>query len=670
VTSPRQPDRRADIQGLRAIAVLLVVAFHAGLPLPGGFAGVDVFFVISGFVITGMLMREHAATGRIRLGRFYVRRFRRLTPALAVMVFVVVAVSFVLLPPLTHQVTFQTALGAMLLYANYAVARFTGGYFGAEATANPLLLTWTLSLEEQFYLIFPALLIAGWWIAHRSGRRGAVVVVAGAAGLVSLAVAIVTAGGVMLPLVPDGFVGFYGPLGRAWEFAAGAVLALVLPALPRLGRIVALVAGLLGAAALVTTALVLSGSTVMPGTATLLPVAGTLLLIVAGTTPNPVSTALSWRPVVAIGDLSYSWYLWHWPLIIFALLVWPDSAIALLLAAAVSLVPAYASYRWIENPIRAGHATRRRLAGLAAAVLVPPIALAGIGVALSDDGYGIPALQDTIAAQAPHAAYLAGCTSHEPVDDEYASGCVWNAGATGTPVYLVGDSIADAYSEGVIAAATELARPLTITVSAGCPVYPIVLRYGGERIDATDRQDCSAYNGSVQTWLAAQPPGLIVIAQTDTAPWEPSPAIPSDVGYGVPVEERAAAIDSALRNTVALLQQAGHTVVLSKAPPSYHWIGPAWAPTRCTMQELAADGCVATLTIEDLDVLQGPMRRIIDDIAADTGAGVFDPREHFCPDGICSTSRDGHIVYMDQLHISAAESLALTPDFVKVLDGD
>ena len=163
---------RGDIQGLRAIAVLMVVVFHAGLPFPGGFVGVDVFFVISGFVITGMLKKERASKGRISFRNFYVRRFKRLTPALALMVTVTVVVSLVLLSPLGPlQDSLFTALGAMLISANFVILKTTGAYFDSAAELNPLLNTWSLSIEEQFYLFFPAVLAASWVVSRRWRSR-------------------------------------------------------------------------------------------------------------------------------------------------------------------------------------------------------------------------------------------------------------------------------------------------------------------------------------------------------------------------------------------------------------------------------------------------------------------------------------------------------------------
>jgi peptidoglycan/LPS O-acetylase OafA/YrhL len=150
--------RRLDVQGLRAVAVFVVVAFHAGLNVPGGFTGVDIFFVISGFVITAMLAREWQSTGTLRFRTFYARRFRRLTPALAVLVLVVVVISALIQSPLgAQQITAETGIGALFLAANIVIANNTGGYFDATAAANPLLNTWSLSVEEQFYLIWPVL---------------------------------------------------------------------------------------------------------------------------------------------------------------------------------------------------------------------------------------------------------------------------------------------------------------------------------------------------------------------------------------------------------------------------------------------------------------------------------------------------------------------------------
>ena len=214
-----------------------MVAFHAGLPVPGGFVGVDVFFVISGFVITAMLMREQSSRHRIQLGRFYARRFLRLLPALALIVTVVAGASFLLQNPFgAQQTTASTGLGAVLLSANLVISHASGDYFADIATTNPLLNTWSLSVEEQFYLVFPALLVVGWLLARRSRIRPVMIVAALA--LASFIIDVATTFSSSADSLswfggPQSFA-YYSPATRAWEFAVGALLALCLPRLTRM----------------------------------------------------------------------------------------------------------------------------------------------------------------------------------------------------------------------------------------------------------------------------------------------------------------------------------------------------------------------------------------------------------------------------------------------------
>ncbi len=377
-------NRRPDIQGLRAIAVVMVVAFHAGLPLPGGFVGVDVFFVISGFVITQMLHREWLATGRIRFKHFYIRRFKRLTPALALVVVVTMGLSALVLSPLGPQQTASmTAIGAMFLSANFVITGTTGDYFDLPAATNPLLNTWSLSVEEQFYLVFPAILAIVWYLRRRTRRlRAAPLLIVGFVALASFGAALMNSVGLVGPKTYF-LIGFYGPLSRAWEFAVGALLALALARCSRPIRLPMRALALIGAACLVVSLWIITESTPFPGPWTLLPVTGTLLLILAGSDgPNFLTSGLSVNPLVKVGDWSYSVYLWHWPLIVFATSLWPMNPYVAVFAAVASFLPALASYRWLERPIR----SLRTLSGprtlaLILAIAVPPIAIsAAVGL--------------------------------------------------------------------------------------------------------------------------------------------------------------------------------------------------------------------------------------------------------------------------------------------------
>ena len=315
--------KRADVQGLRALAVLLVVGYHAGLPLPSGFAGVDVFFVISGFVITATLVRELAGTGRLRLGAFYARRVRRLLPALTVVLVFVAAVGVLGSPIAAQKTAGLTGIAASLFSANFYLYHLGSGYFDVSAGLNPLLHTWTLGVEEQFYLVFPALLLASW----KLGRRALAVVAVGGATALSFYLAYRYAlafpvGGVH---DPQRF-GFYASPSRAWEFGAGSLVALGVPLFRRIPFGLTDVVAAAGLAWLVVGLLVLDGRGVPSAGETALLVTGVALLLVAGSGHGSlVARGLGARPAVWIGDLSYSWYLWHWPLIVFARALWPGS---------------------------------------------------------------------------------------------------------------------------------------------------------------------------------------------------------------------------------------------------------------------------------------------------------------------------------------------------------
>jgi len=378
-------NRRLDIQGLRAIAVIMVVAFHARLPVPGGFVGVDVFFVISGFVITAMLHRERINTGRIRFGQFYLKRFKRLTPALALVVTVTMIASAIILSRMGHQqIAAQTGVGAMLLVANFVISRTTGGYFDPAAETNPLLNTWSLSVEEQFYLVFPAVIAFGWYVAQRKARlRNAPFGLISGIAILSFGLALAGSFGWTFRGAGT-LLGFYSPFTRAWEFAVGALLALALTkvTLSLSSRFILMMA-VVGIGMLAASLWLITEATIFPGLWTLLPVTGTLLLLLAGTHQNPVSGALSSRPMVKIGDWSYSIYLWHWPFIVFAIYLWPISPYAAIIAAVVSLAPALASYYWMEQSIRQS-VTRNRIqvTQLITIVMIPPLLLAALlGVA-------------------------------------------------------------------------------------------------------------------------------------------------------------------------------------------------------------------------------------------------------------------------------------------------
>lgn len=402
------PSIRKDIQGLRALAVLAVVLYHSDLGLPGGFLGVDIFFVISGFVITASLLREQNRLGRIRLGAFYWRRFRRLVPPLAAVVAVTLTVSGILLSPFGPlQTAAATGLAAMFSLANVVIALRTGGYFDSAANLNPLLHTWTLSVEEQFYLVFPLVLILS--LAFEKRFRHAV----GIALVLVIAISFVLT--VTTPLIlgssPTPFLGFYSPVIRAWEFGVGALLAWWLmrvnSQISRYRARLAYIFGLL-LIGLSFTSFYQVFLEVIP--ITVLPVLGTSLVVFAGAANPWTSDPLRARWVVLVGAWSYSIYLWHWPFIWMSKLLWPEVNPAP--AAALSVILAISSYYLLEKPLRSKEANSVREAShFILLILATPVFLA---IALLVSSTQIDRQMGRV-TERPF-GYDAGCHGPGPVD--------------------------------------------------------------------------------------------------------------------------------------------------------------------------------------------------------------------------------------------------------------
>jgi peptidoglycan/LPS O-acetylase OafA/YrhL len=656
----------------------MVVAFHAGLPVPGGFVGVDVFFVISGYVITGMLQREFRQIRRIQFRAFYLRRFKRLTPALALVVSVVVVLSALILSPLGPQQTAtRTGVGAMLLAANVVIAQTTGGYFDAPAATNPLLHTWSLSVEEQFYLAFPLILAFGWTLARTARRlRSSPVVVVGGIAVVSFALALV--GSTRPASTTSWLLGFYSPFTRAWEFAAGALLALTVSGLGVGAKRFSSALGLTGLAILTACLWLISGSTPFPSVWTLLPVSGALLLLASGLNATGVSTRLlASPPLVKVGDWSYSIYLWHWPFIVFATALWPQRPDAVLIAAVASLAPAVASYTYVENPIRRLPAMTTPLtARVVTATLAAPLLLCSAMWMTGRDGDRQPAIKDELQAiSALHAAQTRGCFSEGPFNQRSTLDCVWDSRQAGTPIYLVGDSNAAQFSEAVIRAGATLGRPVRIFTTPSCPLIAnltISMVHTDELLPPdvapTEFDHCPGYVDYTLQWLTHAPPGTVVMASLDQYWWDPN--LSASLARGSASRDpavKAALMQTGLETTISRLRAAGQNVVIVQSIPTFRDPPPIWDPRTCNATAVEHDACSRQLPRAVIDALQHDSREAVQHAAAAAGATVLDLRDDFCDRVECSTTRDGTLVYSDAAHITVAESQQLGPQFSRAI---
>ena len=351
---------RADIDGLRALAIVPVLLFHVAAPgFHGGFVGVDVFFVISGYLITGIVAREVAA-GRFSLLDFYRRRALRIFPALFVMLAVYAAVAYATLLP-GELAAFAKSMLATALFSSNFYFHQSSGYFAPAAHAMPLLHTWSLAVEEQFYLVWPLLLML---LAHRT-RHAAV-------GLAAVLAAL-SFGAAAWGVSHDPAGSFYLSHARAWELLIGALLVWLPPRVLVHRGLRELTAGL-GLAAILVAVKFFNQGTPFPGPMALLPVLGAAAIIAAGAAgPTAVGRVLSLRPLVFIGRVSFSLYLWHWPLIVFAqtALFLEQTAAVRMLLVLLSFGLAVLSWRFVETPFRRGTPARptRRVLARAAAVI-------------------------------------------------------------------------------------------------------------------------------------------------------------------------------------------------------------------------------------------------------------------------------------------------------------
>ena len=344
---------RADVEGLRAIAILLVVAVHAGFPLlGGGFIGVDVFFVLSGFLITSLIVKEASVSGRFGFAKFYVRRFRRLMPALLLMLFTICIVAAFLLAPAVQRNQATTAAMAAFWLSNIHFALAHLDYFSPGAETNLFLHTWTLGVEEQFYLLWPALLV---WLLRPAGSHGVTRLKIG-----MLVVAVVSFASCVYLTYTSPRMAFYMMPLRAWQFAVGALVWLYFKAAdPVAARVDVLrlqIAGWIGLGSILLAGVWLRNDMPYPGFYALLPTLGAAGVIAAGcggASDFGVSRVLSWRPLQWIGHISYSWYLWHWPILLLGVaLAGSSGALIKVGGVLVSLVIATLSYYCIESPIR------------------------------------------------------------------------------------------------------------------------------------------------------------------------------------------------------------------------------------------------------------------------------------------------------------------------------
>ncbi len=709
-TQTPQPQRseqktfRADIEGLRAVAVLAVVLFHAAVPgIGGGYVGVDVFFVISGFLITGLLWREVSSTSSVRLHNFYGARARRLLPASATVGVVTMAASAILLPPLQAQPAISDGIASALYVSNYQFVLRGVDYFSNHLAQSPFLHYWSLGVEEQFYLVWAPMLLGMVWLVRltrRVRRWPTTDVTASKRPFIALLAAVAAVsfvlsflGSYILPAAA-----FYSLPTRAWQLAAGGLVALTAVGWQRLSPRFAGIVGWAGLGLILLACIWLTPTTVYPGSAALLPTVGAALLIGAGcATPNQgAGRLLGVPPMRAIGRISYSWYLWHWPVLVLAPFTLGHSLnlAERITAAVVSAGLAWLTLRYLENPLRFSPKIRNsgwRSLGLGAVATVVAVCV-GLGllkVVPTPVGHGAGAapvqftgitvpngsppgayndavrqtfaqVQAAVAASAdltkvpanlapPISKALAekqGLSFNGCLREPFESGqpeCAMGDISSPTTVALVGDSHAAMWTPAFQRVATDRQWRLELMAKGACPLLDIPITNPLSRL-AELFAHCAQWRQQILGRLEAERPRLIVLSL-----WHGYGTTESLSGYQ---SYDAAWIDSLSRLVQRLRATGARLLVLGPIPdPHFHVPAclsgylddvPACTPTRSAAVNssgIAAEAAVVT-----------------------AGGGQYvDTSDLFCTAERCPVIVGNTLVYLDDNHMSQTYARALAP---------
>lgn len=659
---------RSEIDGLRAVAVIPVVLFHAGLPaLPGGYIGVDVFFVISGYLITSIIL-DGVSRGTFTFRDFYERRARRILPALFVMLAVTsVAAWFILLPPAFRH--FGISAAAVALFASNIYFLRTTDYFETPAEVVPLIHTWSLGVEEQFYLVFPILAVLV------PGRHRAVILMA----LLLLASLSLAHG--MATVRPA--AAFYLLPTRGWELLAGSLVAYGTPTLAVLRRGHREMLALAGLAGVVGSYLLYDRSTPFPSLYATLPVAGTALVIAFATTDTWVGRMLSWRPLTFIGLSSYSTYLWHQPLFAFArhLSLNELRAETLAMLSVSAFVLGAVSWRFIERPFRdRAWLTRAQVFALAAGASVLALSL-GVA-AFATNGLRSRFDDKILALLYPKHDWLTDpCHRSEFTSKPMATSCVLGD-ARNVVGALIGDSHAAAIAQGLGASLAASGIGLLQLTFNGCPPIPDVYR-----TDMGLAQDCAGFNREVRAFLEKFPSLRHVLVVSRWTRFINSTGFDNGEGgvetsrdhiahlsdgQPLPLADRARialVVQKAASSTRALLD-LGKYVVLVYPIPEVGWDAPVYLARRELRRRAARETVLASTSF---DAFRGRNRAtfaMLDEIGEHPRLTRVYPHREFCDTSLperCVFEQDSQSLYTDNNHVSLAGARLLAPEIVRAI---
>jgi peptidoglycan/LPS O-acetylase OafA/YrhL len=619
---------RPDLDGLRGYAVTVAILFHYGLGLPGGFVGLDLFFVLSGYLIGGILFND-AAQGRFSFAHFYEYRVRRIAPAVLTMLLVsLVVAQFVLLP--LYDRYFARSVLANLYFGTNHLFWSEDGYFDPASENKPLLHTWSLAVEEQFYFLFPVVVL----MFARWGRKAWQPVIA-ALALISFAFNIW-----MTHVDIDGAY-FLAPA-RAWEILLGALIALQAqrdwPL--RWRNLMAAV----GVALIVYATIVVNPHMPYPGFMALLPCIGSGLLIYAGGAGEPtVSRWIAWRPLRFTGVISYSLYLWHWPVFVFVnhLIIEPLTALQKIALLGLVYGVGWLSWKYVEQPFRAGHGMPARGVVLRAASAAVVVAAGGIAVLATQGAPGRPVADPALDAVAEQYFRVGPCyiESKHRRDQLHPEQCRFGDTGHAPKVLVWGDSYARQWLPGLIDLARSQQASFVMASAGQCP--PAL------GFDPRDRRGCKPANDAVFAWLQAQTTidTVVLVGRWKTHADEPAAV-------------------RGIAASVAALHARGLRVIVVGAMPSYKRPVPivlaAWSHWH------ADTPTVRIKTSSRLNRIHKEREAFAEVFADIPVAQTIDPSAALCDAHGCAIREDRQPLYIDQTHLSEYAAVKYAALFLPV----
>lgn len=646
---------RSDIDGLRAIAIIPVVLFHLGFSaFSGGYVGVDVFFVISGFLITSIIYRE-MIEGNFSFAQFYERRIRRLFPALFFVIAVTTIAATVMLLPGDFRSFSQSIVAATVFGANLLFWK-TSGYFDGPAEMKPLLHTWSLSVEEQFYIAFPVILLVLVRYASRHVRLVFVI-----AMLLSFAACLIA-------VQRHQEAAFYLPMFRAWELLLGALLAI--NAIPHPATHLQRHAlSLTGLALIAYSVFALSADSTFPGANALYPSLGAAFIIYAGSGGHRsfVGAMLGWRPIVLIGLISYSLYLWHWPLIVFAkyYAIRELNLAEKLALLAISLVLAVLSWRYIERPFRgkSGLMPKPRLFAASAVVMTAAIAIGLSGHFSNGFPQRLPQGIVKIAGVASQPdPYRKNCQNLSVAKIERGEICTLGNTSNAAPDFLLwGDSHALALAPAFSNIAEQKSRAGWFVGKNACP--PLL---GVERYDSHHK--CVPYNEAVTRFIQQHKEIRTVILAGRWGLHANGPRYGRESGKPAIISPQGmsgnrAALQQGLESTLQFLTQRDIKVIFITDVPEIGWGVPSALGRAAWFGHEAPTGPI----LAAYQVRQQPVNEILHALSANYPLRVVDVMPLFCPADRCRVEEGGMPLYRDDDHLSVQGARMASKLFMDLL---